>query len=66
MSLFVYGMNMVFNQYWSRLLEKLSFNVEQNYLIPIGITAIFIFFCWCLYRLFERTRFTRVVFLGKP
>ncbi len=65
MSLFIYGMNIVFNLYYSKLLSLLSINVAFNYLVPILITVIFILICLWLYKLLEKTTFTSTAFLGK-
>ena len=65
MSLFIYGMNIVFTLYYSKLLSVLSINFDFNYLTPIVLTAIFIPICCWLYKLLEKTKFTRITFLGK-
>ena len=65
MSLFIYGMNTVFNIYYSKLTSILSINFHFNYLIPITITLCFLLICCWLYKLLEKTKFTCIALLGK-
>ena len=65
MSLFIYGMNITFNTYLSKLLSLLSINFDFNYLIPIVVTVLFVCICCWLYKLLAKSKVTRISFLGK-
>lgn len=65
MSLFIYGLNMVFNTYYSRVLSYWSLNFDFNYILPIVVTSCFILVSYYLYRLLDKSKITRIVFLGK-
>ena len=65
MSLFIYGMNIFFNHYLSKLLSVLSINFDFNYLIPIVVTALFVPICCWFYKILEISNVLRIVILGK-
>lgn len=64
-SLFIYGLNIVFNLYYTKALALLHINFRFNYLIPVIVTIIFILVSDRLYKLMDKNKFTRMAFLGK-
>ena len=64
-SLFIYGFNIVFCVPYTKALSHLSMNFDFNYLIPIIVTFCFILISYYMYKLLEKSNFTRIAFLGK-
>ena len=64
-SLFFYGFNIVFNASYAKTLSLLSLNFEFNYAIPIFVTICFILISCYMYKLLEKSNYTRIAFLGK-
>ena len=54
MTLFIYGMNMVFYFYTRFLVDRLSLHYEPNYLRAIFVTILFLFVCHYLYGRFYK------------
>ena len=61
MTLFIYGMNMVFNFYTRVLVDRLSLHYEPNYLRAIFVTILFLFVCHYLYQILNQNVTTQVV-----
>ena len=64
-SLFLYGFNIFFNASYTKALSFLSLNFDLNYAIPIIVTICFILISYYMYKLLEKSNFTRIAFLGK-
>ena len=64
-SLFLYGFNIFFNASYTKALSFLSLNFDLNYAIPIIVTICFILISYYMYKLLEKSNFTRIGFLGK-
>lgn len=65
MTLFIYGMNMVFNLYTRFLVDRLSLHYEPSYLRAIFVTILFLFVCHYLYQILNQNRIARAALLGK-
>ena len=65
MTLFIYGMNMVFNFYTRFLVDRLSLHYEPSYLRAIFVTILFLFVCHYLYQILNQNRIARAALLGK-
>ena len=65
MTLFIYGMNMVFNLYTRFLVDRLSLHYEPSYLRAIFVTILFLLVCHYLYQILNQNRIARAALLGK-
>jgi len=64
-SLFVYGFNVFFDTIYTRVLFLLHINWDFNYTIPFLFTIFTIILATSLYNVFDRSKITRIILLGK-
>ena len=64
-SLFVYGFNVFFDTIYTRVLFLLHINWDFNYIIPFLFTISTIILATSLYNVFDRSKITRMILLGK-
>lgn len=64
-SLFIYGFNIFFDTIYTNVLSDFNINFEFNYLVPLLFTTCLIVIASYTYKLSDKYKVTRLLFLGK-
>ena len=64
-SLFVYGFNVFFDAIYTKVLSHFNINFDYYYLIPVLFATCILLIAYYSYKLLEKNKVTRIMFLGK-